>query len=80
MRQQLYPVDVISVCDTEGKILPLRVRLAEGKQMCRINIETVIKSWEIPYVGVEAQVYLCRGNIMGQSVTFELKYSYRTHN
>lgn len=79
MKQQLYPVDVISVCNTDGEILPLRVRLEEGQQLLRINIEAVVKSWEIPHVGTEARVYLCRGRIFGQEILFELKYTFRSH-
>ena len=79
MEQLLYPVDVISVCSTDGEIMPLRIRVEEGQQRCRINVEKVIKSWEIPYVGMEAKVYLCRGRICGQEVLFEIKYTFRSH-
>ena len=73
-------VDVISVCSANGDIRPLRLQLAdEDKQMIRINIEQAVKIKEIPYTGVEAHVFLCRGTMAGRPLQFELKYTFRSH-
>ena len=75
------PVDVISVCSADGSIKPLRVRLEdEDHQLLRIDIDEVISSKQIQYVGIEAHVYLCRAVIRGKESVFELKYTILSHN
>lgn len=75
------PVDVISVCSADGTIKPLRLRMEdEEHQLLRIDIEEVISSKEIQYVGIEAHVFLCRATVRGKESVFELKYTIRSHN
>ena len=75
------PVDVIAVCSTDGSIKPLRFRMEdEDHQLLRINIEEVISSKEIQYVGIEAYVFLCRATVRGKESVFELKYTIRSHS
>ena len=75
------PVDVISVCSADGTIKPLRLRMEdEAHQLLRIDIEEVISSKEIQYVGIEAHVFLCRATVRGKESVFELKYTVRSHN
>lgn len=75
------PVDVISVCSADGSIKPLRLRMEdEAHQLLRIDIEEVISSKEIQYVGIEAHVFLCRATVRGKESVFELKYTIRSHN
>ena len=75
------PVDLISVCNTDGQIRPLRVRL-EDEEHCliRIDIEEVVNSREVQYVGIEAQIFLCRATVQGRPWLFELKYTIRSHS
>ena len=75
------PVDVISVCSADGTIKPLRLRMEdEAHQLLRIDIEEVISSKELQYVGIEAHVFLCRATVRGKESVFELKYTVRSHN
>lgn len=75
------PVDVIAVCSTDGSIKPLRFRMEdEEHQLLRIDIEEVISSKEIQYVGIEAYVFLCRATVRGKESVFELRYMIRSHN
>lgn len=75
------PVDVIAVCSTDGSIRPLRFRMEdEEHQLLRIDIEEVISSKEIQYVGIEAYVFLCRATVRGKESVFELRYMIRSHN
>lgn len=75
------PVDVISVCSADGTIKPLRLRMEdEAHQLLRIDIEEVISTKEIQYVGIEAHVFLCRATVRGKESVFELKYTVRSHN
>lgn len=80
MRQKICPVDVISVCSASGEIRPLRFRLEdEEHQLLRIDIDEVVSVKDVPYVGVEATVFLCRATVWGKTWLFELKYAIRTH-
>ncbi len=80
MEQYLYPVDVISVCSAEGKIRPLRLRVAdEAEEYVRIDIEEILTTREILYVGAEATVFLCRATAWGRRWLIELKYAMRSH-
>ena len=81
MERTMYPVDVISVCNADGEIRPLRLRLEkEEEEPVRIDITEVLKVTEIPHVGVEAHVFLCRAKPHGREMLFELKYTFRSHS
>ncbi|MEE1035868.1 MAG: hypothetical protein U0L15_02030 [Oscillospiraceae bacterium] len=80
MEQNLCPVDVISMCSAEGELRPLRLRMPNGEDaMQRIDIEAVVKDWEIPYAGVEAHVFRCLARSAGRELMLELKYTFRSH-
>ena len=75
------PIDVISVCSAAGDIRPLRLRVEdEQHQLMRIDIDEIISTKPIQFVGIEAQVFLCRATVFGKQWLFELKYTIRTHN
>ena len=80
MERTMYPVDVISVCNADGAIRPLRLRLEQPREKVRIDIEEVLKVTEISHVGVEAAVFLCRASPHGRPILFELKYTFRSHS
>lgn len=81
MEQNSCPVDVISVCSAGGEIRPLRMRLEnDDHQLLRIDIDEVISVKHIQYVGIEAQIFLCRARINSKEILFELKYTIRTHS
>ena len=81
MNDTIQPVDVISMCSANGDILPLRLRMEdESHQLLRIDIEEVISSKKIQYVGIEAHVFLCRAVVQGRPWLFELKYTIRSHS
>lgn len=74
------PVDVISVCNADGTIKPLRLRFEdESNQLLRVDIEEVVSTREVQFVGVEATIFLCRATVGEQPWMFELKYTFRTH-
>lgn len=81
MRKRICPADVISLCEADGQIRPLRVRfLDEEQSYCRIDIEHILRRDEIRYVGAEAQLFLCKGTVAGRQWLFELKYAMRSHS
>ncbi len=81
MENKITPVDVISICSADGQIRPLRFRMEdEAHQLLRIDIAEVISMKPVQYVGIEAQIFLCRAVVNGVEWMFELKYTIRTHN
>ncbi len=78
---QNLPVEVISVCSPNGEIRPLRFRMEdEEHQLLRIDIDEIISMKPIQYVGIEAQIFLCKAVVKGKQWLFELKYTIRTHS
>ena len=81
MERTMYPVDVISVCSADGQIRPLRLRMeTEDHQLLRVDIDEVISRKDVQYVGVDAQIFLCRATVQGKKWLFELKYTIRSHS
>ena len=81
MEQEIRPVDVISMCSANGDICPLRLRMeSEDHQLLRVDIDEVINSKKIQYVGIEAWVFLCRATVREKRWLFELKYTIRSHS
>ena len=80
MEQKICPVDVIAMCSAGGEIQPLRFRMEdEAHRLLRIDIDEVISMKEVQYVGIEAQIFLCRATVEEKRWLFELKYTIRTH-
>ena len=78
---QSKPVDVISVCSADGEIRPLRFRMEDDRhQLLRIDITEIVNTRAVQYVGVEAQIFLCKAVVEGKRWLFELKYTIRTHS
>lgn len=75
------PVDVISVCSADGEIRPLRFRMEDDRhQLLRIDITEIVGMKAVQYVGIEAQIFLCKAVVEGERWLFELKYTIRTHS
>ncbi len=78
---QSKPVEVISVCSADGEIRPLRLRMEDDRhQLLRIDIAEIVSQRAVQYVGIEAQIFLCKAMVEGKNWLFELKYTIRTHN
>lgn len=81
MPEENTPIDVICVCSASGEIRPLRFRMEnEEHQLLRVDIDQVISSRSIQYVGIEAQIFLCKAVVAGAQWLFELKYTIRSHS
>ncbi len=75
-----WPVDGISVCSASGVFRPLRLRLEDEKrEILRMDVEEILSVQEIPYVGAETAVFLCRSTVWGEQWLFELRYHFRNH-
>ena len=74
-------VDVISVCSADGEIRPLRLRMEdEEHQLLRVDIDEIVSMKPVQFVGIEAQIFLCKAIVKGKEWLFELKYTIRTHS
>ena len=81
MEQKICPVDVICVCSADGDIRPLRFRMEdEEHRLLRIDIEEIISSRDVQFVGIEARIFLCRATVRQKKWLFELRYTIRSHN
>ena len=81
MDQNIRPVDVIALYSANGDIRPLRFRMEdESHQLLRIDIDEIVSSREIQYVGIEAHVFLCYATVGDKKWLFELKYTIRSHS
>lgn len=81
MKQCIGPVDVISLCSANGDIRPLRMRMEDGEhRLLRIDIDEIVSSRQVQYVGIEAHIFLCKATVMGKQWLFELKYTIRSHS
>jgi len=77
----ICPVDVISMCSANGDIRPLRFRMEdEDHRLLRVDIDEIVSSKPVQYVGIEAQIFLCRAIVRGKSTLFELRYMIRSHS
>jgi len=80
MEERMQPVDVISVCSADGEIRPLRLRMEdERRQLQRIDIDEIVSVKQVPYVGVESYIFLCKARQGSRCQLLELKYRIRTH-
>lgn len=81
MQQNICPVDVIAVYSANGDIRPLRFRMEDERhQLLRVDIEKVVSSKAVQYVGIEAYIFLCYATVQGRKWLFELKYTIRSHS
>lgn len=80
MEKPKKAVDVISVCNAEGEIKPLRMQLIdEAGQLLRVHIQRAKRVREITHVGVESVIFQCWACVHGRDLHFQLKYTYRSH-
>lgn len=81
MKQIIQPVDVITLCEADGHIRPLRVRFMDEEQLYRkLDVEKILRQDEIRRTGAEAQLFLCRATVGDSVWLFELKYVLRSHS
>lgn len=74
------PIQMISVCDCDGRIRPIRFRFEDPDHCMRtVSIQEVVSEKEIQYVGIEAFAYVCRACMEGMQKMYELRYTVRTH-
>lgn len=73
-------VDVISLCNAEGQIRPLRFRMeTEEQEYLRVDISEIISTSHSYRFGAESETYLCKARVWGRMCLFELRYCLHSH-
>ena len=81
MRGKICPADVISLCEADGQLRPLRIRFQDEDACFRkLDIEQILQRDRICFVGAEAELFLCKATVEGKTWLFQLKYSLRSHS
>lgn len=79
--QQSRRIDVISLCDANGEVRPLRIRaVAEAGEVICGKICEIISEKEYKCLGAESWIYLCRVQTEERRIVVELKFSVPTHS
>ena len=74
---QSEKVDMISVCNADGSLQPLRFRYEDGDQCRRLGrVLEILCCEQVSYVGVEAYVFTCRAQMGEEEHLLKLKYRY----
>lgn len=74
------PVQMINFFGIDGKIQPIRFRLEdEEHELQTVSIKQIVSVNEVQHVGIESQIFLCRGDFVGRERLFELRYHIRGH-
>lgn len=74
------PVEMISVCDAEGQLRPLRFRFEDAAhRLHTVRVSEVVTSKEINYVGLQSYLYVCRALSQGREIVLELRYLVKAH-
>lgn len=80
MERSSCPIDVISFSSADGCLRPLRLRIPQADQsLLRVDIDEIVETSVVEYVGMEATVFLCRATVGQKRRFFELKYAMRSH-
>ena len=80
MEQKNCPIEMLSVCSTDGRLTPLRFRLEEaGRTVETVRISEIISAKEISSIGIEAILYVCKVRMGDRERLLELKYTVRSH-
>ena len=70
------PLDMISFCQGDGRLRPLRFRLADGTV---VRVSRVDETRLLEAAGVTALLYFCRAQIAGRELRFQLRYLVKSH-
>ena len=73
-------VDMISVCNADGSLQPLRFRFADRDQTVRrVQVLETLACRETKYLHVEAYEYTCRVHTEEGETLARLRYAIRLH-
>ena len=70
------PIEMISFCQGDGRLRPLRFRMADGTV---VRVSRVDETRLLEAAGVTALLYFCRADIAGRELRFQLRYLVKSH-
>ena len=76
MERRNTPIEMISFCQGDGRLRPLRFRLADGTV---VRVSRVDETRRLESAGVTALLYFCRALIDGREQRFQLRYLVKSH-
>lgn len=80
MAEQNLPLQMIAVCDPNGRLEPLRFRFEDPEHCLHTaQVTALLDTRAVEYAGAEAFHYVCRARLEGREKLFELRYAIRTH-
>ena len=75
-----HPVQVLSLCNADGQLQPLRFRFEdEAHQLHTVQVTEVLDTRKVSHVGIDMLSFLCRAEADGMRQLFELRYAIRAH-
>lgn len=79
MQQGMLPVDVICLSNVEGKLQPLRIRIAQENSTVKVgNVCEILCTKENHRIGAESRSFLCRVQWERSVAVLELKFYVRS--
>ena len=73
-------LDVICVCNADGEIRPLRLRLEDDAEgWIRVDIDQILRVDRDRRFGSESITFLCGGQVRDRRRLFQIKYAVRSH-
>ena len=80
MERGAQSVDVICICNADGEIRPLRLRLADERTgWVRVDIDQILRIDRDVRFGSESITFLCGGQVNDRRRLFSIKYAVRSH-
>ena len=80
MKERTQAVDVICVCNADGQIRPLRLRLEDDRiGWIRVDIDQILRIDRDQRYGSESITFLCGGQVNERRRLFRIKYAVRSH-
>ena len=76
MDRRNAPIEMISFCQGDGRLRPLRFRLEDGTV---VRVSRVDETRLLEAAGVTALLYFCRAVMDGRELRFQLRYLVKSH-
>ena len=80
MAAENIPVQMISVCETDGVMKPIRFRFEDEDNLLRtVSVKEVVNRTETNFIGIKMISFVCVTQHDGQEHMIELRYAVTEH-
>lgn len=74
------PIQLLSVCNTNGDLIPRWFRYEDQEHLLHtVQIEQVLAHQELEYVGMRMISYICQADMEERRRIFEIRYHVDSH-